>query len=63
MLLGRSDEIGSIEAGKLADIIAVVGDPQSDISAMGRVAFVMKGGEIIKNEQSAKTNKTEGCAK
>lgn len=50
MLLTLSKEIGSIEAGKSADIIAVAGDPTSDIRAIGRVTFVMKGGEIIKQE-------------
>ncbi|HTS56617.1 MAG TPA: amidohydrolase family protein [Terriglobales bacterium] len=47
-LLRLSDEVGSLEAGKFADIIAVSGDPTTDISAMGNVVFVMKGGEIIK---------------
>ncbi len=49
-LLGMSKDIGTIEPGKFADIIAVNGDPLSDITAMGRVVFVMKGGEIIKND-------------
>jgi imidazolonepropionase-like amidohydrolase len=48
-LLGLSDQIGTIEAGKFADIVAVKGDPLSDISNMENVVFVMKGGEIIKN--------------
>jgi len=48
-LLGLSDQIGSIEAGKFADIIAVSGDPLADITSMEKVVFVMKGGEIIKN--------------
>ena len=47
-LLRLTDEVGSLEAGKFADIIAVSGDPTADISAMGNVVFVMKGGEIIK---------------
>jgi imidazolonepropionase-like amidohydrolase len=47
-LLRLSDEVGSLEAGKFADIIAVSGDPTTDISVMGNVVFVMKGGEIIK---------------
>ena len=49
-LLRMSDEIGSIEAGKFADIIAVSGDPTTDIGAMENVVFVMKDGEIIKQE-------------
>jgi imidazolonepropionase-like amidohydrolase len=49
-LLGISDIVGSIEKGKLADIIAVDGDPIKDIQAMGRVRFVMKDGYVYKNE-------------
>ena len=48
VLLDRAGELGSIEAGKLADIIAVPGDPTSDISLMGQVHFVMKDGRIYK---------------
>lgn len=47
-LLGRDDRLGTIEPGKLADIIAVRGDPLADISELERVIFVMKNGEIIK---------------
>jgi imidazolonepropionase-like amidohydrolase len=49
-LLGWSDKIGSIEAGKWADIVAVSGDPLSDITELQRVKFVLKGGTICKNE-------------
>jgi imidazolonepropionase-like amidohydrolase len=52
-LLRMSDEIGSIEAGKFADIIAVSGDPTTDISALENVVFVMKDGEIIKQQLPA----------
>ncbi|MGA3245511.1 MAG: amidohydrolase family protein [Bacteroidota bacterium] len=45
-LLGIMDLTGSIEAGKEADIIALSGNPATDISAVERVAFVMKGGKI-----------------
>ena len=45
----ENDNIGSIEAGKLADIIAVDGDPIEDIHAMTQVTFVMKDGVIYKN--------------
>ncbi len=47
-LLGMSDQIGTIETGKLADIVAVPGNPLSDITAMERVGFVMKDGQIYK---------------
>lgn len=49
-LLGLSDQMGAVEPGKLADIVAVSGDPLADIKAMSRVVFVMKGGEVIKDE-------------
>jgi imidazolonepropionase-like amidohydrolase len=49
-LLGWKDRVGSIEAGKYADIIAVRKDPLSDIRTLEQVDFVMKGGVIIKND-------------
>lgn len=48
-LLGWSDKVGTIEAGKFADIIAVDGDPLTDVTTLERVKFVMKGGEVVKN--------------
>lgn len=47
-LLGLSDRVGSIRDGKLADIIAVKGDPLKDITALETVAFVMKSGRVYK---------------
>jgi imidazolonepropionase-like amidohydrolase len=47
-LLGWSDQVGSIEAGKFADIVAVSGDPLGDVSVLEKVDFVMKGGKIYK---------------
>ncbi len=47
-LLGWQTRIGSIEAGKLADIIATDGDPLKDILELQKVKFVMKGGKVIK---------------
>ena len=47
-LLDQADNFGTIQAGKLADIIAVKGDPIADISELTRVSFVMKGGMIYK---------------
>ncbi|MBP6287519.1 MAG: amidohydrolase family protein [Ferruginibacter sp.] len=49
-LLGISDILGVIEKGKLADIIAVDGDPVKDISVMEKVVFVMKDGVVYKNK-------------
>jgi imidazolonepropionase-like amidohydrolase len=50
-LLGKSDDLGSIEAGKFADLIAVSGDPLTDITELERVKFVMKNGAVYKNEK------------
>lgn len=49
-MMGWQDQIGSLEKGKYADIVAVSGDPLQDITEMQRVKFVMKGGKVIKNE-------------
>jgi imidazolonepropionase-like amidohydrolase len=49
-LLGWSDKVGTIEAGKWADVIAVEGDPLKDVTALQHVHFVMKGGQVYKNE-------------
>lgn len=48
-LLGEKDKLGSIEAGKLADIVAMDGDPLKDSGAFGKVVFVMKDGVVYKN--------------
>jgi len=47
-LLDIADILGSIEVGKLADIIAVDGDPREDVNVMQRVSFVMKDGVVYK---------------
>jgi imidazolonepropionase-like amidohydrolase len=49
-LLGTAKDTGTIEAGRFADIVAVNGDPLKDITVMDHVVFVMKGGEVIKDE-------------
>ena len=48
-VLGWQDQIGSIDKGKYADLVAVSGDPLADITELQRVKFVMKGGKVIKN--------------
>jgi imidazolonepropionase-like amidohydrolase len=51
-IIGWMDRIGTLEPGKLADIIAVPGDPLSDIAVMERVGFVMKDGQIHRDDLS-----------
>jgi imidazolonepropionase-like amidohydrolase len=47
---GWENQIGAIEKGKFADIIAISGDPIADVTEMERVRFVMKGGAIVRND-------------
>src|SRR5438067_3126533 len=49
-VLGWQNQIGSIDKGKYADIIAVAGDPLADITELQRVKFVMKNGKVIRND-------------
>jgi imidazolonepropionase-like amidohydrolase len=49
-MLGWQDRIGAIETGKFADLVAVSGDPIADIHELERVRFVMKGGQVIRND-------------
>jgi imidazolonepropionase-like amidohydrolase len=51
-LLGLADQIGSIEAGKSADLVAVAGDPLADIAVLRNVGFVMARGRVHKDAQS-----------
>jgi len=52
-MLGWGDRIGTIEPGKFADLVAVAGDPIADITELERVRFVMKDGQVVRNELMA----------
>jgi imidazolonepropionase-like amidohydrolase len=47
VLLGKADQLGSVEPGKLADLLLLNADPTADINNVKKIAFVMKGGQII----------------
>jgi imidazolonepropionase-like amidohydrolase len=49
-LLDWQGRIGSIEAGKFADLVATSGDPSQDVTELEKVKFVMKGGEVVRND-------------
>ena len=49
-LLGWPGKVGSLERGAWADVVAVDGDPLKDVTTLEHVKFVMKGGEVVKNE-------------
>ena len=57
-ILHRDKDLGSVDKGKLADIIATDGDPLQDITEIQNVKFVMKGGRVIKNEIAPKATST-----
>jgi imidazolonepropionase-like amidohydrolase len=59
-LLGLSAEIGTLEPGKAADVIATKASPLDDLSELGRVIFVMKGGEVIKAPKRSATAEPVG---
>ena len=62
-LLGASDTVGSIQAGRFADIVAVPGNPLQDITELQRVTFVMKGGVVYKERISAPTSPASAASK
>ena len=47
-LLGWADRIGAVEAGKLADLVALDGDPLADVGELQKISFVMKGGAVVR---------------
>jgi imidazolonepropionase-like amidohydrolase len=49
-MLGWQDRVGAVERGKFADLIAVAGDPIADITELERVRFVMKDGQVVRND-------------
>jgi imidazolonepropionase-like amidohydrolase len=49
-LIGWSGDVGAVEKGKFGDLVAVAGDPLADITEMSRIQFVMKGGQVIRND-------------
>ena len=53
-LLGIGDRLGSLEVGKLADVVAVPGDPVADIRQTEKVFFVMKEGRIYRNDRGTR---------
>ena len=53
-LMGMAEQIGAVGPGKFADMIAVSGDPLTDIRILQKVQFVMKDGVVYKNEISAR---------
>jgi len=53
-LIGQPDKLGALEPGHYADLIAVSGDPLTDVKALQSVPFVMKGGAVIRNDAAAK---------
>jgi imidazolonepropionase-like amidohydrolase len=53
-MLGWQDRIGVIEPGKFADLVAVSGDPVADITELERVRFVMKGGQVVRNDLASR---------
>ena len=54
-LLGWDKRVGTLSAGKWADVVAVPGDPTRDITVMEKPTFVMKGGVVYKQQPAAKT--------
>jgi imidazolonepropionase-like amidohydrolase len=54
--LGLGDRIGSIEKGKYADFVGVSGNPANDVTELERIKFVMKGGQVVRNDFKGSAN-------
>lgn len=52
-MLGASADLGALEVGKYADILALPADPSADIRALRRIHFVMKGGQVYRDDRAA----------
>jgi imidazolonepropionase-like amidohydrolase len=57
-----AERVGSLENGKFADLIAVSGNPLTDITEMQRVRFVMKGGVVVRNDLQTVPSAARGLA-
>jgi imidazolonepropionase-like amidohydrolase len=53
-MLRLTDQVGALEVGRYADLIAMDGDPTQNISALRTIDFVMKGGAVIRNDEAIK---------
>ena len=60
-MLEREADLGSLETGKLADLVAVEGDPTEDVSVLENVCFVMKGGSVLRSleDHSSRRKKSQ----
>jgi imidazolonepropionase-like amidohydrolase len=53
-LLGWSDSVGTLEPGRYADIVAVKGDPTTDVRLLETISFVMKGGVVVRHDVASR---------
>jgi len=56
-LIGMEKDLGGLEPGKYADVIAVSEDPLQSIHALRTIGFVMKGGAVVRNDWAAKSDR------